>query len=472
LPDAPTAPVGVRQTDPVTWTRTSTLDRLPDDPVGEAVAATIVEILGAAAVDLVYFPDGAAPPPTPADPPLAVASGPGPAGWQVQVSVRLGEEIAPILSSANTSLRALVAALPAAALVAAHRFSGLPTDTALSPALHRALRDTVASELLERRLAARFGPEALPSRSNLIAEIVDYLVELSGIRVESHDLTHGVIVTNALPDHPRLSFEYPACLRSAKRGPLLFDGQRSVLVVDSQGLARTELQRHRLGRLGPDRWARHDAYVDSGSLVAEATRRLGGVGFFLRADRTIWAFLDGQPLLMRRGAHWTAFPMELEASIDHLIEGGPAARLVVEAAFMLSAQGRGAILAIADSAKRLDGIVSPKDRYDLRDDVDPLAMQVETRLHHLIDADALDEHTLARLAALDGATILDRKANLLAYGAIVSSNGSQYEGARTAAAKTLSETTDIVLKVSVDGDITVFHSGQAIVTLLGQPSRD
>ena len=97
-------------------------------------------------------------------------------------------------------------------------------------------------------------------------------------------------------------------------------------------------------------------------------------------------------------------------------------------------------------------------------------MRVETRLHHLIDASELDAQTLARLAILDGATVLDRDANLLAYGAIVATSDSQYEGARTAAAKTLSETSEVVLKVSVDGDITVFQAGRAIMRLLGQQS--
>ncbi|MBI2706058.1 MAG: DNA integrity scanning protein DisA nucleotide-binding domain protein, partial [Actinobacteria bacterium] len=76
--------------------------------------------------------------------------------------------------------------------------------------------------------------------------------------------------------------------------------------------------------------------------------------------------------------------------------------------------------------------------------------------------------TVARLAALDGATVLDRDAHLLAYGAIVASADSQNEGARTAAAKTLSETAEVVLKISVDGDITVFHKGEMVATLLGQ----
>jgi DNA integrity scanning protein DisA with diadenylate cyclase activity len=73
-----------------------------------------------------------------------------------------------------------------------------------------------------------------------------------------------------------------------------------------------------------------------------------------------------------------------------------------------------------------------------------------------------------RLAGLDGATVVDREGRLLAYGAVVTSTDSQHEGARTAAARTLSETALVVLKVSVDGDITVFRQGRAVSTLLGR----
>jgi DNA integrity scanning protein DisA with diadenylate cyclase activity len=115
--------------------------------------------------------------------------------------------------------------------------------------------------------------------------------------------------------------------------------------------------------------------------------------------------------------------------------------------------------------------VQIKDRYDLRNATDPTGMRVETRLHHLIDAKVLDAVTLARLAALDGATVLDAEANLLAYGAIVMSHDSQHEGARTAAAKTLSEVALAVMKVSVDGDITVFTGGEVLARLLTQSRR-
>ena len=179
-------------------------------------------------------------------------------------------------------------------------------------------------------------------------------------------------------------------------------------------------------------------------------------------------FVGGQPLVLRRGEHWTAFPLELTAFIASLIGDGAATSIVVQAALSVSAQGRGAILAIVATADVLDDIVSPKDRYDLRAELDPTAIRTETRLHHLIDGENLDEQTLTRLAGLDGATIVDRDANLLAYGAIVTSSDSQHEGARTAAAKSLSQTADIVLKISEDGDITVFHGGDVVTTLLGQ----
>jgi DNA integrity scanning protein DisA with diadenylate cyclase activity len=153
-----------------------------------------------------------------------------------------------------------------------------------------------------------------------------------------------------------------------------------------------------------------------------------------------------------------------------MIGGGRAAAVVARSAYMISAQPQGAILAIIDDPAVLEGIVSLKDRYDLRDDIDPGAMRPETRLHHLLDAEDLDEHAVARLAALDGATVLDRHARLIAYGAIVTSADSEHEGARTAAARSLSQTALVVLKVSVDGDITIFREGAVVTTLLGPPS--
>jgi hypothetical protein len=446
-------------------------DTPPADPVADAVREALVDLLFGATVEISSTPHGSPPPVAFDRPGVASATGPGPPGWQTTIGVRLGERVARLIKpEMAASLSELVSVLPHAALRAADRLR-TASDRPAAPALRRAVRDALAAEVLSFYLTDRCGCSA---DSHLAAETIEYLIELSGSRVEAHDLTHGVVVTDVLEEQaPRIELRYPEALRPAKRAPLLFDGRRSVLVVDPLGRARTELQRHRLQRLAGDvgRDVAGDGWLDSGWLVAEVTRILGGGGFYVRSDRSIWTFIDGQPLLVRRGEHWTAFPVELAASISHMIGGGNAANLVAAAAFMISSQPYGAILAIVDHPDSLDHMVPLKDRYDLRDEMDPPAARPETRLHHLIDATNLDEHTLARLATLDGATILDRDGQLIAYGAIVSSSGSEHEGARTAAARTLSEVAEVVLKVSVDGDVTIFQSGTPVATLLGHPAR-
>ncbi|QGG94469.1 diadenylate cyclase [Actinomarinicola tropica] len=450
------------------WVRTSTVDHLPRDPVADAMAEALADVLATGTVELRYRPAGT-PPEVALGPELASASGKGPDGWDLTVTVRLGDRRRHLLPSGSEPLAEVLAALPQVGIEVAETFRSLRREEqhhALPAPLRRAMRDSIAAGILTRYLDARTdGPVA----EGLISETIEYLVELSSSRVESHDLTHGVVLTDVLEASPRIELRYPAHLRAAKRAPLLFDGQHSVLVVDERGRARTELQRHRFDRLHAEHErmrGRTAEMVESGSLVAHATATVGGIGFYLRTDRSIWTFVDGEPLLVRRGERWRAFPFELAASITRMIGDSPAAHEVVQAAFLISAQPRGAILAIVEDASELDGIVPTKDRYDLRDEIDPMAMRVETRLHHLIDSEELDERTIARLAVLDGATILDRDGRLIAYGAIVTSSESQYEGARTAAARTLSEHALVVLKVSVDGDITVFRDGKVVATLL------
>jgi hypothetical protein len=455
----------------------------PPDPVGEAVASILAGVMFGATAGLTHQHPGEARHPRLDGPGAVSATAPGPDGWETTCTVCLDDRIAEVLVADSGPLMDMLAGLPAAGLRAAERFRGtdVGADGALDPSVRRALRDVIAAEVL-----ADYLPEAAdPARgARFIGDIIDYLIELSGTRVESHDLTHGVLVADVLSDDPRLVFHYPADVRPAKRAPLLFDGQRSLLVVDSAGHARTELQWHRIDRLARvddappalspagrriDAPRRSVALVESGSLVAAASRRLGGLGFFLRADRSIWTFVSGRPFLVRRGEHWSAFPLQLATLIEGMIGGGDAAGLVVDTAFIVSGERGGAILAIAEDASALDATVPDKDRYDLRDRLDPTGMRPETKLHHLIDAAELDDVTLARLALLDGATVVDRDGRLLAYGAIVESADSEHEGARTAAAKTLSNLALVVLKVSADGDITVFRQGRVVATLLGPP---
>nr|MBA2624785.1 hypothetical protein [Acidimicrobiia bacterium] len=229
------------------WERSATAGTPADDTVGSVVVATISEVLGGAAVDLVRSPAGEPPPAEATGPGTASASDDDAVGGRTTLQVRLTGSLAPLAVPVSAPLLAILEAFPVAGLDVLRRFAGAPP--ALSPSLRRALRDTVVVEALSRLAVGPSGEAAAPAA--LVAEIVEFLVELSGTRVEAHDLTHGVLVTDALGDTPRLRVGYPEDLRAVKRAPLLFDGQRSVLVVDRHGRARTELQRHQLGRLVP-----------------------------------------------------------------------------------------------------------------------------------------------------------------------------------------------------------------------------
>jgi hypothetical protein len=440
----------------------------PHDPIGESLRSFVGELLSNSVVELVHTPVGAEPAcqlDESTDTVVASASAEIIPGWITTLAVGFGARAISHVESVPDALLAL----PDAALRAGARFASVG-EGPLGPAFERALRDTVIVELLTHHQVVA-SDETVPCVSTtLLADTLEYLIELSGTRVEAHNLTHGVVITDAIAHEPRLRVPYPSGLRDAKRSPLLFDGQRSVLIVDPAGRARTELQAHRLDRLHPSSAPLlpvEREFVDSGSLVALATRQLGGIGFFLREDRSIWTFVDGQPLVIRRGEHWTAFPLWLARAIGTKIGGGAAVDLIVGAAMLVSVKTGGAIFAIVDDAAALDEVVAAKDRFDLRDDLDDDDdLRPETKLHHLIDAGDLDTQTLARLAELDGATVLDRDGRLLTYGAIIASSDSQHEGARTAAAKSLSNRALVVLKVSEDGDITVFSDGDVVATLL------
>jgi hypothetical protein len=449
----------------VSWNRTSLDGTPPPDPVGDVIAETALDLLPGADVELTYTPVGVATP-RPGDGSIMSATAGGPPGWQLTLLVGPGQRIAPLIDS-QSSFRELLSTLPEAMLRAAAMLRAQDSDGSrpVGSLLRRSFRDTAAAEVLVSYLRARSDGRV---GTELIEDTIEYLVELNSTRVESQQLTHGVVMTDIFRDPPRVDVRYPADVKVAKRAPLLFDGQRSVLVVDLEGRARTELQHHRLDRFAKKgvEPVRIDGLTDGGALVAAATRMVGGLGLYLRPDRSIWAFVDGHPLIVRRGERWMAFPLPLAESLSRMIGGGAAAQMVADAAFAISGQPLGAILAIVDDAAALDDVVQLKDRYDLRNELDPAAMRIETRLHHLIDAENLDDRTLVRLATLDGATILDRDGRLLAYGAIVSSFDSQHEGARTAAARTLSERAQVVAMVSVDGDITIFRNGTAIATLL------
>src|SRR5215210_4407546 len=99
------------------WQRTSTNGEPPADPLGEAVARALTDLVVGANVELRYAPDGADLPEIPARIGTAMATGDGPPGWQTTLVVRLDDRISRLVDPGNrTALAELVEALPPAGL--------------------------------------------------------------------------------------------------------------------------------------------------------------------------------------------------------------------------------------------------------------------------------------------------------------------------------------------------------------------
>lgn len=452
----------------------------PTDVWGRALGQFLAHLLDGVRVTLSYQ-RGDCPLAPPAGPPPEADAAPWSCarrledGWVSVLSVSLHPAARELYPETGASLLPPeLSDFPDAAVRALDRITGAsgPQATsgqALYPSVIDALHDVVVAEILAERVAQRAGMDEpqLDRVAYLVSDVLSYLAELSRSRIEGHSPTHGVVIG---APHPGLAaatgpVRYPPDFRHLKRAPLLFDGLRAAVAVGADGLVHGDLTHRSLALL--------EAPVDEtlaahGDVVAAGSRALDGVGLFLRADGSVWVFDRGQPLLLRRGGHWRAIPFaSLTAGLGALAGSATVAGLVVRAALLASLEGEGAILAVAEDAAAVASMVEDKDRYDLvHHHLAEGPGSKESRLHQVVDADHPDVETLLRLAVIDGATIVDRQGRLVAYGAVVRSEASQAEGARTAAARNLSRAALLVVKVSEDGPVTVFRHGAELAAVL------
>ena len=126
----------------MTWLRTSTVEHLPADPLGDAVAAALADVALGAEVELAY---------TPIDEP--VMPGAGPPGWRVDIVLHHNERVARLVASGERpALVELLDVVSEAGLRTAAAFRRHQPDdgVGINAALNRALRDAVAGEILTR----------------------------------------------------------------------------------------------------------------------------------------------------------------------------------------------------------------------------------------------------------------------------------------------------------------------------------
>jgi hypothetical protein len=300
-----------------------------------------------------------------------------------------------------------------------------------------------------------------------IVAAMTYMEHLASSRVENQLLTHGIVIAKYRGGARRSPARYPRDFQSLKRTPLLSDGFETLLWLSPNGSPVQLLSQNRLERLQGSRESRRQHATDrvgTWELAAQASAVLRGVSLLLLANGTLLVFADGRPLFMRRSGRWRGLvwiPLR-DAMVRRF---GPVGGAVFDAAVTVSASGHGCILGLVTSAPH--GLLN-KDRVDLARASRPGATReyAEWSIHALLATDQvleLGSRHLAQLAAIDGATIVQRKTGrLVAYGAVVPNKPGSSEGSRTAAARTLSEAA-FVIKVSADGPMTVLERGRSLL---------
>lgn len=309
--------------------------------------------------------------------------------------------------------------------------------------------------------------------ADTIVESLGYMDKLTHSRVEHQELSHGLVIAPLSGEEEEgrslVRGCYPEDFRGLKRTPLLTDGYQSALWITPAGEAVELITRDTV----EDAAALLERDLGTLSFIAAASKQREGVGIMLRPSGSIMTFAAGQPLFIRRSGVWRGLIWDQVRGTMTKRYGEVGAQ-VFGVALILTTSGTGGILAIVDDPPdALD--LHEKDRVD-RARAQPAAAQAQERrhiegaewlLHQLLPAGNildLSRPTLALLAGIDGATMVDQEGRLLGYGAIVRSMQGQSEGARTAAARTLSAH-GFVIKVSEDGPVQIFEDGEPVLTV-------
>jgi len=258
-------------------------------------------------------------------------------------------------------------------------------------------------------------------------------------------------------------------LSSIKSFYRLADGVRTVFLAD----ARSRL----LDIIDIDRWSMElspDAILEVPGAKAyqphaRATLVPHTVCVTLSLSREIKVFADGAEVFAFRGASWHLLDLKAKYELwaEAVANGELALRLFQMALDLADAREGALFVVLRDPVEAVPQLVAPADRLDLCDNpvVPGGSAPSRRQILHLLEgrsAISLDPSVLATLAALDGATVVDREGQLLAVGAILRhpqpddlDQGDVVEGARTTAAMAASRFGP-VLKISEDGMITFY----------------
>lgn len=309
-----------------------------------------------------------------------------------------------------------------------------------------AVQSEIRNDLLatfQRRVVARSIAE--PSMERQLLSVLDQMAGWASRLYEGAPISSAIGI-----DPAAMTARGPSLsdIASEDFGAVLSNGYDTMLVFgpELEFAAHERLISHATESVYPSRHAavaRWTAIVEG--RVAVALNRLG----------EILVFREGQLLFARRGGHWHF--LTHEPVINQM--GVPKDRSIREAIYETvldaSFSRTGACLGVVASNTILkwEDAVAESDRLGVSQHTKArtMAAAIDGRRFHELPRTLRQE-----LVAIDGATVINHKGDILSVGAILTIAGGSTGGGRTAAAKTLARF-GLGIKVSQDGGITGYR---------------
>ena len=318
--------------------------------------------------------------------------------------------------------------------------------------------------------------DGVPSGRDRISDALEVLRIASLTTYENRRVNTGVLLFGKLPDPchvppplPDGALPYSQALTTTRTFSRLSDGMRTVALVDGAG-RMVEL-------VDIEEWAR--PYQDmelpvpcAASFTAHCRATLcgGHVCLVLTPNGEIKAFADGAQVFNFLDGRWRLSDVgEKYAQWVQAIAQTPLAARLFTTTLNLAERRRGGLFVVLGDLADASHLVAGEDRLDLVP-ASPPGPGSKQQFHYLLRGKSVLDLTptvLESIARIDGAIVMDRGSNLIAFGSILRHHlGTELdefsgEGGRTTAAVAASRFGH-VLKVSEDGLVSLFAGGRCI----------
>lgn len=313
--------------------------------------------------------------------------------------------------------------------------------------------------------------EHLAQYHSLKLDLGEWLATLRRLAEQTYEnkaLAFGCLIDSARHQEPDKEAQFPRDFLQRKRYRALSDGYRTGYVISGHGAL---LGFSKLGRAKPQgsryypEWCEDLALEARRNVIGLALTRQGDVLVFDEGHLTFtyrfgrWQYWNHNHLvdLIRNAARVQRVPPSL---LSHVV------RAVYRAALDVSFRRSGGLFVLLRSRSSLHKIVRRGEAVG-----DPSRDALDAAFDDAITpakVQALPRSVLADLAGLDGAVVLSNKGELLAYGAILEPKKkgriTGTEGSRSKAAIGASNY-GLSIKVSSDGDITVYVGGKKLIVV-------